>query len=234
MFIATCELTLHDNLFYASREMGRTYETERYLHNYGLSYALGSALGLARPYANHSQVPAYRADLRALTDRGIYVTPALPLEWGFAFHTFKLGEPAYYSFTPQVISNRVVYGRAKELTVGSRFECFVLSPQPLDLPRWVRLGKWMSKAALRVVRAESYEAHTPREAVAVHVPLNPLDCPPQQLISFDIINMPPVPLLVNAHTTQLCYDVGAGGSGHDAHRYIPANVAYFGAAGRPA
>ena len=49
MFIATCELILHDNLFYASREMGRTYETERYLHNYGLSYALGSALGLARP-----------------------------------------------------------------------------------------------------------------------------------------------------------------------------------------
>src|SRR5690349_19840147 len=103
MYIATCELTLHDILFYASREMGRLYETERYLHNYGLSYALGSALGLQRPDFNARQVPDYRPDLRALADRGIYVTPALPLEYSFAFHTFKLGEPAYYSFTPQVI-----------------------------------------------------------------------------------------------------------------------------------
>lgn len=229
MHIATCEITLHDNLFYASREMGRSYETERYLHNYGLSYALGSALGLQRPYSNHSQVPAYQADLQPLADRGIYVTPALPLEWGFAFHTFKLGEPAYYSFTPQVISNRVVYGRAKELTVGSRFECYILSPHPLELPRWVRLGKWMSKAAVRVVRAGQYEAHTPRDPVLSHVPLNPLDYPARTLISFDIINMPPVPLLVNALTDQPCYDVGEGGKSHDAHRYIPANLAYFGA-----
>jgi CRISPR-associated protein Csc1 len=226
MYIATCIITLHDNLFYASREMGRLYETERYLHNYGLSYALGSAVGLRRPYCNLSQVPSYRTDLRAVADQGIYVTPALPLEYSFAFHTFKLGEPAYYSFTPQVISNRVVYGRAKELTVGSRFECFILSPQPLQLPRWVRLGKWMSKAALEVARAGSYEARTPREPVTIRPPLNPLDYPARALDSFDIINMPPVPLLVNARTTQPCYDVG---DGKDRHAYIPANLAYFGA-----
>src|SRR5881275_928228 len=99
MFITICHLKLHDTLFYASREMGRLYETERYLHNYGLSYALGSALGLRRPYFNARQVPDYQPDLRPLADRGIYVTPALPLEYSFAFYTFKLGEPAYYSFT---------------------------------------------------------------------------------------------------------------------------------------
>ncbi len=41
MFVTICHLKLHDYLFYASREMGRLYETEKYLHNYGLTYALG-------------------------------------------------------------------------------------------------------------------------------------------------------------------------------------------------
>ena len=113
MYILTCELTLHDNLFYASREMGRHYETERYLHNYGLSYALGAALELTRPYFNNSQVPTYQEDLRPLAERGIYVTPARPLDYSFQFNTFKLGDPAYYSIAEQETRNRVVYGRAK-------------------------------------------------------------------------------------------------------------------------
>jgi hypothetical protein len=41
IYIARCHMTLHDNLYYASREFGRFYETEKYLHNYGLTYALG-------------------------------------------------------------------------------------------------------------------------------------------------------------------------------------------------
>jgi hypothetical protein len=40
-YIARCHMTLHDNLYYASHEFGRFYETEKYLHNYGLTYALG-------------------------------------------------------------------------------------------------------------------------------------------------------------------------------------------------
>ena len=43
MLITVCRLVLHDYLYYASREMGRLYETEKYLHNYGLTYALGLA-----------------------------------------------------------------------------------------------------------------------------------------------------------------------------------------------
>ena len=40
MVLYHCHLTLHDNVFFASREMGILYETEKYLHNWALSYAL--------------------------------------------------------------------------------------------------------------------------------------------------------------------------------------------------
>lgn len=225
MHITTCHITLHENLFYASREMGRLYETERFLHNYGLTYALGSTLGLSRPYFNPSQVPGYTADLKPLATRGIYVTPARPLEYGFAFNTFKLGEPAYYSFTPQIVANRVVYGRAKELVTGSRFEFFLLSRESVKLPRWIRLGKWMSKAELEVHSAGDYEPRVPSEEVVLSCPLNPLDYPPGSLISFDIVNMPPVSLLTNAITREACYDTGSSGN----HVYIPAGLSFFGA-----
>jgi len=39
--IYRCEIELHDNLYYATREIGRLYETEAILHNYSLCYALG-------------------------------------------------------------------------------------------------------------------------------------------------------------------------------------------------
>src|SRR5229473_841941 len=97
MLITVCRLHLHDFLFYASREMGRLYETEKYLHNYGLTYALGLT---KTPYTNLAQVPRYAEELNTLNEQGIYVTPAHPLRYTFAFHTFKMANVNYYSFTP--------------------------------------------------------------------------------------------------------------------------------------
>jgi CRISPR-associated protein Csc1 len=231
VYITTCNLTLHDNLFYASREMGRMYETERYLHNYGLSYALGDALGLRRSYFNASQVPAYRDELKLLAATGIYITPARPLEYSFVFNTFKLGDPNYYNLTERTTENRIIYGRAKELAVGSRFEFFILSKAKLRLPHWVRLGKWMSKAELTIGTQGEYKAEQLRGAEPIACPLNPLDFAPAALISFDIVAMPPVSLLINAVTQQPCYNVNSRGKGGRDAVYIPANLAYFGAGG---
>src|SRR5437660_11167538 len=147
MLITICHLKLHDFLFYASREMGRLYETERYLHNYGLTYALGLARS---PYASASQIPHYADELSFLNERDIYVTPAYPLRYTFAFHTFKMASVSYYTFTPQISSNQVVFGRAKELAPESVFEFFVLSEIEVELPRWIRLGKWMAKARIEI------------------------------------------------------------------------------------
>src|SRR2546423_12806130 len=151
MFITVCHLTLHDYLFYASREMGRLYETEKYLHNYGLTYALGLANA---PFANLTQVPRYQADLERVNEQGVYVTPAHPLSYTFAFHTFKMANVNYYNFTPQISNNQVVFGRAKELAPESRFTFFVLSEHEVHLPSWIRLGKWMAKARVEVLARE--------------------------------------------------------------------------------
>ena len=39
MMIYQCDLRLHDNVFLANREIGSLYETEKYLHNWALSFA---------------------------------------------------------------------------------------------------------------------------------------------------------------------------------------------------
>ncbi len=166
MFITVCHLHLHDFLFYASREMGRLYETEKYLHNYGLTYALG--------------------------------------HYAFAFHTFKMANVEYYNFTPQVSSNRVVFGRAKELAPESRFEFFVLSESEIQLPRWIRLGKWMAKARVQVVRRG--KAQEKQGTFVVTGALNPLDL---ALVpnTCNIISMAPVSLITNVYCTGSYYEL---------------------------
>ncbi len=44
-----CTIELHDSLYYATREIGRLYETEPILHNYALCYALGLSIAIATP-----------------------------------------------------------------------------------------------------------------------------------------------------------------------------------------
>lgn len=202
MFVSRCQITLHDTLFYATREMGRLYETGKYLHNYGLAYALGLA---QTRYFQGSQVPGYAAHLEPLNRRGVYVTPARPLHCDFVFHTFKRASVSYYTYQPQTTVNVPLYGRAKELAVGSVFEFFLFSDKSLPLPHWVRLGKWMSKAEVQVTWQGEPSQKT-GEFVANH-PLNPLDVP-GRLLAFDLISMPPVSLVNNAHSEGAYYEIG--------------------------
>lgn len=192
MVITRCQLTLHDHLFYATREMGRLYETGHFLHNYGLTYALGL---VKTPYFHPNQVPKYRAQLNPLNQTGIYVTPAKPIQYEFVFHIFKRANVAYYSYQPQSTVNKPIYGRAKEIATGSTFEFFVISPNPLPLPHWIRLGKWMSKAELETKLHETVDLKQ-GNFIANH-PLNPLDLPVSP-VAFDLISMPPVSLVNNA------------------------------------
>jgi CRISPR-associated protein Csc1 len=218
MLITVCHLKLHDFLFYASREMGRLYETERYLHNYGLTYALGLARS---PYANIDQTPHYAEDLGFLNEQGIYVTPAYPLHSAFAFHTFKMASVSYYAFTPQISSNQVVFGRAKELAPESEFEFFVLSEREVKLPSWIRLGKWMSKAHVEI-RASSI-AQMKQGGYRANGALNPLD-----LVAIpencNIVAMAPVSLITSVYATGNYYELSIAGARQAIA--LPADMAY--------
>ncbi len=200
MLITICRLELHDYLFYASREMGRLYETEKYLHNYGLTYALGL---VKAPYTNLSQVPRYQEDLSKMNEQGIYVTPAQPLRYTFSFSTFKMANVNYYNLTPQMSKNQVVFGRSKELAPESTFEFFVLSEHPVQLPRWIRLGKWMAKA--RVTAKPPVTIQSKQGAFHADGALNPLDLT-QRPENCNIIAMAPASLITNVYSSGAFYE----------------------------
>lgn len=234
IYIARCHMTLHDNLYYASREFGRFYETEKYLHNYGLTYALG-LVQPTPPYFNGSQEPHYQEELRPERVGNYYVTPAYPLRVDFAFITFKMATVPYYSLTPKENRNRVVFGRAKELAPGSTFEFFVFAEEKGQLPRWIRLGKWMAKAEIihkwYEVGTEAAKVVELKQPQLVACPINPLDIPRNRLSAFDIVVMPPASLLTNPRLTGSCCKLAADEFFHDRKiedRYVPLHMSYFG------
>lgn len=193
MRIYLCRLTLHENLYYATREVGRLYETGRYLHNYALTYALGFAVA---PYFQAQQVPRYMEELTPLNQRGIYVTPARDVNVRYSLNTFKYASNLYHVEMEKSSRNTPSFGRAKEISVESKFEFAVLSAtEAIQLPRWIRLGLWRSKAE---VMWEEFPDLRPRQGAFVsRLPLNPLDVP-GQLQVFDLVSMPPVSLVLNA------------------------------------
>ena len=205
MDIYLCRLTLHENLYYATREIGRLYETGHCLHNYALTYALGLAVS---PYFHARQLPHYREDLDPLNARAVYVTPARGLEVQYVMNTFKYASNLYHVEMEKSSRNTPTFGRAKEVAVGSVFEFAVLSEhERLRLPRWVRLGLWRSKAQLTV---QEMACEAPRSGIfTAALPLNPLDLSGQLLV-FDLISMPPVSLLLNAQIDGTYYELTNG------------------------
>lgn len=206
VFIYRCQLELHDSLYFATREIGRLYETEPIIHNYALCYALGlvdSQIYSTTVAEEHSyryfcpeQVPKYEEHLTPLNQQEIYVTPARSLNHSSILNTWKYANNNYHVEMEKTQKNIPSFGRAKEIAAESRFEFFVISQKELKLPKWIRLGKWMSKAELTV-------EPLPKPKIAEGIftcthPLNPLDVMfTNQVISYDVVNMPPVSLIQN-------------------------------------
>jgi len=202
-----CILELHDSLYFATREIGRLYETEPVLHNYALSYVLGL---VDNPQFNtvvaeeHSyryfcpeQVPKYEEHLTPLNRQSIYVTPGKALNHATILNTWKYADNRYHVEMKQTEKNIPSFGRTKEIATESQFEFFVISEKTLTLPRWVRIGKWASKAELRVKTLSKVKRNQSREFYCP-LPLNPLDVMfTNQVLSYDTINMPPVSLIRN-------------------------------------
>lgn len=217
MHVYLFQLVFHENLFYATREMGRLYETGRYLHNYALTYALGLAVA---PYFHRRQIPRYEEDLTPLNKDGVYVTPARGIDIRYELVTFKHADTAYHQEMTSKRRNIPSYGRAKEIAVGSRFEFAVVSRDLRPFPRWIRMGLWRSKARLECIgRAEAYFLGVV-ERVAT-LPLNPLDVP-GSLHVYDLISMPPSTLMENARIHTEWIEASVDGQ----TVYLPAHMAY--------
>jgi CRISPR-associated protein Csc1 len=199
--------------------MGTLYETGQYLHNYALTYAFFNDTRIQVPYFCNSYRPTYADDMGLLQQAGVYVTPALPLKTEYLLVTWKMGQVDYYRKSEQFGGRNYPanIGRAKELAPESTFTCYVLSEQPLTLPRWIRLGKWHSKTHVEVEEIKVNERDGPFTAVC---PLNPLDVPMGMLHAFDIISMPPASLVANARLVGRYYEISGTGRG------IPVGLRY--------
>lgn len=232
MVIYRCVLELHDNLYYATREIGRLYETEPLLHNYALCYGLGlvdsEKYGTtvsekdAYRYFCLEQVPKYEEHLTPLNRQGIYVTPARAVRHSSVLNTWKYADNRYHVEMQKTQKNIPSFGRAKEIAPESEFEFFVISQKSLSFPRWIRLGKWMSKAELKIKELSILKRHASQEFMFPY-PLNPLDVMfSHQVLSYDTINMPPVSLIRNVRMIGESYTI----EGFSGSRRFPANMEY--------
>ncbi len=208
--IYCCQLELHDSVYFATREIGRLYETEPLIHNYALCYALGlvdSEIYATTVAQEHSyryfcseQVPKYEQHLTPLNQQGIYVTPAHSIHHTSVLNTWKYANNNYHVEMQKTQKNIPSFGRAKEIAPESQFEFFIISQKNIELkgklPKWIRLGKWMSKAEVEIREITKIELKT--GDFAFPHPLNPLDVMfTHQVVSYDVVNMPPVSLIQN-------------------------------------
>ena len=225
MQVTKFHLTLHDSLYYATREMGRLYETEKVIHNWALTYALGL---IQKPYRSFDSVPTYKEDLAVINEASVYVTPAKPIRYDYVISTFKFADNRHRPFSTVsnarkkalgiTVTNKPSFGRAKELAPESEFEFFIIGELPDRLPKWIRLGLWMSKARIEVKKELSL---TPKRGnfTCSHL-LNPIDLPILPEL-YDLISMPPVSLLQNARFNGEYVEFG--------DVCLPTSMAYFAA-----
>ncbi len=227
MQILRCDLTLLENTFFSSREVGNFYQTEPLIGNYALCYALGLAVS---PYENRGEI-RYAEDLGALNQKGIYVTPAQIVgQARFKIEQFNAMTDSYwYAMGNNALitkpdgwdaeqngsawyiveratgkrkkigtSNRPQIGRVKMLGIGNHARFYLLCMDKLPrIPSYVRLGKWNSKAKL-VVQAVTFQMVQREQAMGTPL-LNPVDLTEATVLqTFDMIGIHPVPLIRNA------------------------------------
>lgn len=243
--IYRCDLTLLEATFFSSREVSDTYYTEPFIGNYALAYAFGF---VNSPYFNDGTIH-YATHLSEMNERGIYITPATIDQPKFTFGQFNAQTDSYWSVTGKGVivtvpddettareergawnlyrggkklrkvsaTNRPQFGKIRSLAIGNRAVAYIISKNALDIPRYIRLGKFMSKAHIGV-REASYELVEGN--ITIGSLLNPADLPAgYQLSVFDLLNVPPVPLIRHTVLTGSFYRLSRD-------EYLPVGMRY--------
>lgn len=151
MQVYRCDLVLHDYLFFATTERGKVAETGPFIHNYALTYALGWALS---PWHNEIQKPQYREELALVGKR--YVTPACLVRGSYLTTQYNTMGESYMLSKMQSIGYPD-WGFIKCFRPGSQFRWYIVSSEVVPIPHYLRLGKFMAKAAVSAQRAQLLE-----------------------------------------------------------------------------
>ncbi|MBD2093483.1 type I-D CRISPR-associated protein Cas5/Csc1 [Microcoleus sp. FACHB-1515] len=212
------ELWCAEPVFFASRELSDTYYTEGTIGNYALAYALGWARSPYRLSGRDVGKPSYSEDLTPLNS-SCYVLPA----WSaigtptFRFERFNALSDAYwYAMTNNRVatarvdmlkvrqgdkpntfrpSNYPQTGRLRMIERGNEFHTLVFGDR--ELPEYIRLGKFMSKVRIKILKEMPVEVLAAGEYTS-QAYFTSADLPTNlTLLAFDLISMPPSSIVKN-------------------------------------
>ncbi|OKH24477.1 type I-D CRISPR-associated protein Cas5/Csc1 [Hydrococcus rivularis NIES-593] len=218
------ELWCAEPVFFASRELSDTYYTEGVIGNYALAYGFGWARSPYRLIGAATGRPTYVEDLSPLD---CYVLPAWSDKVSFRFERFNALSDAYwYAMTNNRVatsredlplkrtgkkpntyrpSNFPQTGRLRAIERGNSFQTIVFGER--ELPEYIRLGKFMSKVRIRILKDLDIIS-LPIGEYDSETYLNSADLPNINLLAFDLVNMPPVSLLKNLRFRGEAWQVG--------------------------
>ena len=237
MRIYRCELLLMEPTFFSSREVSATYQTEPLIGNIALAYAFGfcqssyfndgtihykvhlSELNERGMYVTPATVtgePRFTiGQFNAQPDSYWYAMGAGSIvtrpDSGWATGAGKTWRIQYANGkrTKIAAESRPQYGRIRFLAIGNRATGYVFSREPLTMLSYIRLGKFMSKARVAVEEMSMDEVQ--QENVTIPFLLNPADLPAEMSpTTFDLISVPPTPLVRNARLSGTFYRLQDG------------------------
>jgi len=222
-------LTLHDELLFATREIGRVVETGRYLHNYALTYAfhcLTSPLRIEGKNASITKpsdlLKKYEKELGALKE--IYITPAKYLKLNYSFISYAAKNEYIRIMKKPYPKNVPEFGTWLALVPPSSFECFILTEEALKRkPPYIRLGKTASKVKVSYEECSFKEVSIEKQPLRVDFPLNPLDLPIEPL-DYEIEEMKPYLLYIrSSYNVEKALRIDTA----DGTVYLPLGLQYF-------
>lgn len=245
--IYRCHLTLLEPVFFSSQEISNYYQTAPLIGNYALAYALGlcqtpyfndgtihyrahlaavNEQGIYVTPATLDHTPQFTlAQFNAQPDAYWYaMSNNVIVTRPDGAWTVKRGSK-WYAVQSETdrgkgigLENRPQHGRIRFLSIGNEATFYIISQEPYQPPSYIRLGKFMSKARVTAIAVP----HTETDAQNVTIPflLNPVDLSSDtELVMFDLVNVPPTPLVKNGMVNGRCYQL-------DKTTYLPVGMQF--------
>lgn len=166
MDVLEATIRTRGEIAFTSREVGRLADTEPYVLNTALYYALGLAKG---QYVDRSFEPTYVDDTSSIAER-VYVSPAAPIpgtnpKYVTTTYNATRDEYAVVNYAaeddPYENQNLPSYGRRRSLAQGTKLRFFIVPRErdaaavAADLPQYARIGKKRGKARIDLTVREA-------------------------------------------------------------------------------
>ena len=234
-YLYRCHLTLLEATFFSSQEISNYFQTAPLIGNYALAYALGLCQTpyyndntiLYREHLSALNKQGIYVTPATLTGPPRFLLAQFNAQpdaywYAMANNTIvtrpdgawveKRGSAWYVKTGPTDtgkkvgLENRPQHGRIRFLAIGNEANLYIISREPYRPPSYIRLGKFMSKARVRASTVSYNEVET--QQVLIPFLLNPVDFGPgTELVTFDLVNVPPTPLVRNGVVNGRFYQI---------------------------